>query len=78
MLFQRGIEVGDIGTVVLVVMDLHGLRVDVRLQRAEVIRERGYLVGHSCFLLGMNKNYGLQLVLKLFSLRHLRKLCQRA
>src|SRR6185503_9259268 len=33
MLFQRGVEIGDVSLMMLPVMDLHRLRVDVRLER---------------------------------------------
>ena len=38
--FQRLIEVGDVGVVVLAVMDLHRLLVDVRLQGVGRVRQR--------------------------------------
>ena len=38
--FESFIQVGDVGVVMLVVMDFHGLRVDVRLERVERIRKR--------------------------------------
>ena len=46
MVGQRGVDVGDVGLVVLVVMELHGLGVDKRLERGVVIRKRGQFVGH--------------------------------
>ena len=41
MLLQRGVEIIDVGSVVLVVMKPHRLLVDVRLQSLVVVRERG-------------------------------------
>jgi hypothetical protein len=39
MLLQCGVEIGDVGSVMLVVMDPHRLLVDVRLQGLVVIRK---------------------------------------
>src|SRR5436309_8680933 len=41
MLVQRVVEVCDVGLMMLVVMDLHCLRVDIRLERREVVWQRG-------------------------------------
>ena len=38
---QRRVEPGDVGGVVLAVVDFHGLRIDVRLQRVERIGQAG-------------------------------------
>jgi hypothetical protein len=43
---EGGIEVVDVGLVVLAVVDLHRLRVDVRLERVERVRQAGKLVRH--------------------------------
>ncbi len=43
---QRGIHVVDVGLVVLVVMQLHGLRVDERLEGGVVVRKRCKFVSH--------------------------------
>jgi hypothetical protein len=40
VLFEGGIEVVDVRRVVLAVMNLHRLRVDMRLERSGVIRKR--------------------------------------
>mmetsp|Transcript_65349 Transcript_65349/g.200057 ORF Transcript_65349/g.200057 Transcript_65349/m.200057 type:complete len:215 (+) Transcript_65349:357-1001(+) len=40
-LHGRGVQPGNVGGMVLVVMDLHGLRVDVRFQRVIRVRQRG-------------------------------------
>ena len=45
-LLERGVEVVDVGLVVLAVMNLHRLRVDVRLERVERVRQGGEFVGH--------------------------------
>ena len=45
---QRGVEVVDVGGVVLAMVDLHGLGVDVRLQRFERVRQGGQDVFHGC------------------------------
>src|SRR5205823_7739019 len=47
--FERRVQVGDVGLVVFVVVDLHRLRVDRRLQRLVRVGERGQLVGHGVF-----------------------------
>src|SRR3989475_13181950 len=44
MLRDRIVEVRDVGLVMFAVVDLHRLRVDVRLQGCEVIRRRRKLV----------------------------------
>ena len=51
MAFERLVEVGDISRVVLVVVDLHGLRVDVWLERVVRIWERKKSVRHRVDLL---------------------------
>ena len=43
---ERLVRVVDVGLVVLVVVDLHRLRVDVRLERVERVREVGNAVRH--------------------------------
>ena len=47
MFLERGVQVGDIGLVMLPVMNLHRLRVDVRLERGEVVRELRKFVRHA-------------------------------
>ncbi len=47
---ERGVEVRDVRRVVLVVVDLHRLRVDVRLEGIERIREVGHGVRHGGLL----------------------------
>ena len=39
--FERLVEVGDVSAVMLIVMDFHRLRVDIRLECVERVRERG-------------------------------------
>ncbi len=46
MPLERAVELGDVGRVVLVVVDPHRLLVDVRLERVVVVRQRGQFVGH--------------------------------
>ena len=46
---ERLVEVGDVGGVVLVVMDLHRLGVDVRLESVEGVTERWNLVRHRTY-----------------------------
>jgi hypothetical protein len=46
MLLQRGVQVGDVRLVVLSVMNLHRLRVDVRLESAEIVWKFWKLVRH--------------------------------
>ena len=46
MLFERGVGVGHVRRVVLVVMDLHRLGVDVRLEGIERVGQLGQLKGH--------------------------------
>src|SRR5580700_11930063 len=41
MAFERLVEIGYVGAVMLVVMDLHRFGVDVRFQRVERIRQGG-------------------------------------
>jgi hypothetical protein len=43
---DRLVEIVDIGLVMLVVVELHGLRVDVRLQRIVGVGQRGDFEGH--------------------------------
>ena len=43
---QGGIEVVDVGLVVLAVVDLHGLGVDERLEGGVVVGKRWKFVGH--------------------------------
>src|SRR6266849_9451742 len=57
MLVQRDVEVCNVGLMMLVVMDLHCLRVDIRLERREVVRQRGKRMSRfgtrpACVLLG--------------------------
>ena len=47
MLLERGVQVGDVRLMMLPVMDLHRLRVDVRLERGEVVWELGQFVRHA-------------------------------
>jgi hypothetical protein len=47
MLVERRVQIGDIRLVMLPVMDLHRLRVDVRFERSEVVRELGQFVRHA-------------------------------
>src|SRR6266850_3346873 len=47
MFLERGVQVGDVCLVVLPVMNLHRLRVDVRLERGEVVRELWKFVRHA-------------------------------
>src|SRR5512139_1283489 len=51
MAFESLVEIGDIGPVVLVVVNLHRLRVNVRLERVERVRERRQIVSHRTGLL---------------------------
>ena len=46
-LLEGGVQVGDVRLMMLPVMDLHRLRVDVRLERGEVVWELGQFVSHS-------------------------------
>ena len=50
VLLQRGVQIVDVGLVVLPVMNLHRLRVDVRLERGEVIGQGWQLMGHFTLL----------------------------
>src|SRR4051794_29651411 len=45
-LLQRRVQVVDVGLMVLSVMDFHGLRVDVRLERGEVVGKRWKCKSH--------------------------------
>jgi hypothetical protein len=47
MLFECGVQVGDVSLMMLPVMNLHRLRVDVRFERGKVIWELGQFVRHS-------------------------------
>jgi hypothetical protein len=47
MLLERRAQIVDVGLVMFPVMDLHRLRVDVRLERSEVVRELGKFMRHS-------------------------------
>jgi hypothetical protein len=44
--FEGGVDLVDVGLVVLVVVDPHRLAVDVRLERVVVVGERWDRVGH--------------------------------
>ena len=68
---ERGVRVGDVRGVVLVVMDLHRLRVDVGLERVEGVGEVWYGKGHvhSCLR-------GLSLQISVLSERLFGGLCQ--
>ena len=44
MVRQSLIELGDVGLVMLAMVDLHGLGIDVGLQRIERVAQRGQLV----------------------------------
>ena len=48
---ERLVGVVDVGLVMLVVVEMHRLLVDMRLERAVVVRERRDLVGHRWLLL---------------------------
>ena len=41
MAFERGVELGDVSSVVLAVVDFHGLRINMRLQRIMRVGEFG-------------------------------------
>jgi hypothetical protein len=47
MFLERGIQVSDISPVMLPVMNLHRSRIDVRLERCEVVRELGKFMRHA-------------------------------
>jgi hypothetical protein len=47
-LLKRCVRLVHVGLVVLVVVEAHGLLVDVRLERAVVIGKRWNLEGHLC------------------------------
>ncbi len=51
MTLERGVDVVHVGAVVLVVVNLHRTRVDMRLERVERIRKWGQLIGHRKSLL---------------------------
>jgi hypothetical protein len=46
MILEGGVEVIDVSSVMLVVMDLHRARIDVRLEGVESIGKRRQSVGH--------------------------------
>src|SRR5216684_7072918 len=50
MAFEGFIEVVDISGVVLVMVDFHGLGVDVRFEGIERVRQRGHCECHGFFL----------------------------
>ena len=45
-LLDRRVQVVDVRLMMLAVMDLHRLRVDVRLERGEIVGKRGKREGH--------------------------------
>src|SRR4029453_6948976 len=47
MLVERGVEISDVRLMVLPVMNLHRLRIDVGLERGEVVRELGQFMRHA-------------------------------
>src|SRR4051812_19885587 len=47
VLLERGVQVRHVSLMVLPVMNLHRLRVDVRLERSEVVRELGKFMRHA-------------------------------
>src|SRR5947209_2242012 len=51
VLGQRIVEIRDVGLVMFAVVDLHGLRVNVRLQRREIVRQRRKLVSRELLYL---------------------------
>jgi hypothetical protein len=59
-LLERGIQVGDVRLVMLSVMDLHRLRVDVRLERGEVVWELWQFVSHSSSSRRMESYYEIE------------------
>ena len=46
-LFNRGVEIGDLRLMMFAVMNLHRLRVDMRLEGFCSVRQRGKDMGHS-------------------------------
>ena len=46
VLLNRGVEIGDIGLVMLVVVQVHRRLVNVRLQGVVVVGQRGYFESH--------------------------------
>src|ERR1041385_4332260 len=46
VLAQRVVEIVDVGLMMLAVVDLHGLRVDMRLERPEIVRQRRKRMWH--------------------------------
>ena len=44
--FKRFVQVGDVGVVMLTVMNLHRLFIDVGLERIRGVRQRGKCEGH--------------------------------
>ena len=56
MLVERGVQIRHVGLVVLAVVNLHGLRVDVRFERRVVVGQRGQGMSHETSLLsGMDE-----------------------
>ena len=57
MRLERLVQVGDVGLVVLAVVDLHRLRVDVRLERVERVRQAGswYAMGQRLLARGPDR-----------------------
>ena len=53
MAFESLIEIVDVTPMVLVVMNLHRSRVDVRFQRIEGVREGRQIVAHYRYLLSL-------------------------
>ena len=51
MLVERGVQIRHVGLVVLAVVNLHGLRVDVRFERRVVVGQRGQGMSHGTSLL---------------------------
>src|SRR4030095_10598451 len=59
-LLEGGIQVGDIALMMLAVMDLHRLRIDVRLERGEVVWELWQFVSHSSSYRRMESYYEME------------------
>src|SRR5262245_25610446 len=55
---QRGVQVGNVGLVVLVMVQMHGLLVNVRLKRGVVVRQRWKLERHWTLLHTMRTTNG--------------------
>jgi hypothetical protein len=49
VLIDGSVEVGDVGLVVLIVVQLHGCFVDVGFESCVGVRKRGKFVGHGIF-----------------------------